>query len=142
MADTNYFAKRVEIIEEYLLDMLKRNSKVYEFPRTDYLLNIIKKSKGNVSVDFLAEESCLSRKQFERNFARFVGVSPKQYLRTIRLQAALHAKGNEPELSIAELSYLCGYFDQAHFTNDFRKITGLSPKQYFDKNDSYSDFFE
>ena len=32
--------------------------------------------------------------------------------------------------SLAEIGYLCGYADQAHFTREFAHATGLSPGRY------------
>jgi len=30
----------------------------------------------------------------------------------------------------AEVAYACGYYDQSHLANEFRRITGASPTQY------------
>jgi AraC-like DNA-binding protein len=34
------------------------------------------------------------------------------------------------KISLTELALEAGYYDQSHFTNDFKEITGLSPKQF------------
>jgi len=141
MKDCNSFHERVEIVELYFTKLLADNKNSIEFQRINRLVNIIRRTRGKVSIDYLASELCLSRKQFERKFSEFIGVSPKQYLKTIRLQLALHLKNNDNGLSITGLAYESGYYDQSHFTNEFKSMTGLRPKQYFDNNDSYSDFF-
>ncbi|KUP92845.1 helix-turn-helix transcriptional regulator [Tritonibacter horizontis] len=33
-------------------------------------------------------------------------------------------------LSLAEIGFCCGYADQAHFQREFRKVAGLTPRQY------------
>ena len=46
-------------------------------------------------------------------------------------------------MSLTELAYDNGYFDQSHFIHDFRSMTGLTPKQFFNECDKpVSDFFE
>lgn len=30
----------------------------------------------------------------------------------------------------ADVAYSCGYFDQAHFANDFRAFSGFRPSDY------------
>jgi AraC-like DNA-binding protein len=43
---------------------------------------------------------------------------------------------------MTELTYESGYFDQSHFINEFKLLSGLTPKQYFAENEVCSDFFE
>jgi AraC-like DNA-binding protein len=95
-----------------------------------------------VTIDSLAQMACLSRKQFERVFQDSVGTSPKRFLRTIRFQHAVDEKSRNQELNFTELTYKCGYYDQSHMTTDFRKLTGMTPKEYFSNCDPYSDYFQ
>jgi AraC-like DNA-binding protein len=85
--------------------------------------------------------ACISRKQFERVFAAKIGATPKQYLKVVRLQQALQLKSIDRNRNLTQLAYDCGYYDQSHFINEFKQQTGYTPKQYFDNNESYSDFF-
>jgi AraC-like DNA-binding protein len=139
--DSSSFNERIGIIENYLADLLCENINNFEFKRINHAVNLIMQSQGKVSIDLLASEVCLSRKQFERKFAEYIGASPKQYLKTIRLQLSLFLKARNRTLSLTGLAFDCGYYDQSHFINEFKFQTGLTPKQYFDNNESYSDFF-
>jgi AraC-like DNA-binding protein len=51
-------------------------------------------------------------------------------LRRFRLHEAADrlAGGEEPDLAV--LAQSLGYFDQAHFTSDFRKLVGQTPAHY------------
>ncbi|MGF1587006.1 MAG: DUF6597 domain-containing transcriptional factor [Bacteroidales bacterium] len=140
--DNVSFKKRVEIIENYLTCLLQANKNSFDFKRINHAVNIIRQSHGKISIETIASEVCLSRKQFERKFTEYVGATPKQYLKTIRLQLSLFLKSRNRTLSLTELAFDCGYYDQAHFINEFKFQTGLTPKQYFDNNESYSDFFD
>lgn len=33
-------------------------------------------------------------------------------------------------LEVAEIALMCGFSDQSHFTNAFRRVTGMPPRQY------------
>lgn len=132
---------RVAIAEKAFTDLLHREIRKYEHSRMQHTIRIIKSTQGKAPITRLASEACLSRKQLERQFNDLVGVSPKQYLKTIRLQAALFRKATDPSISMAALACDCGYFDQAHLTHDFKTLTGLTPLQYFETCQPYSDFF-
>jgi AraC-like DNA-binding protein len=61
-------------------------------------------------------------------FRAEVGLSPKEYARVRRLQAALrHLRTGAGG---AEIAAGIGYFDQSHFVREFRSFTGMTPTQY------------
>lgn len=136
------FTGRIKIIEDYLLQLLNKKSERYDFSRMAHSIDIISRERGVIDIDYLASEVCFSRKQFERVFLRFVGTTPKQFLKTIRFQNSIHEKSLNRGASLTELSYSCGYYDQSHMINDFQKLTGLTPKQYFSDCEPYSDYFQ
>jgi len=142
MSEAATFHQRVSIVEGYLLNLLKTNFAGFEFRRINHIVELIKKTCGNVNINQMASEACLSRKQFERIFAEHVGISPKQYLKIIRFQYALFQKQKNLNMNLLDLSYNCGYYDQSHFINDFKSLCGLTPKQYFSENEVCSDFFD
>lgn len=58
------------------------------------------------------------------------GASPKRVLQRFRLQQAtdaLAAGASTPAFGLARVAAELGYFDQAHFTQDFRTGTGRLP---------------
>ncbi len=141
MQDADTFEQRVEIINTHFTNLLAKNYATFEFQRISHIVNTIKTSKGLIGVDSLSKEACLSRKQFERIFTKHIGSTPKQYLKTVRLQLSLHLKSKDRNRSLTQLAYDCGYYDQSHFINEFKTQTGYTPKQYFNSYDSFSDFF-
>jgi AraC-like DNA-binding protein len=136
------FSERIKVVERFLTDRLIKVEKKYQLSRIEKSINLINKTKGIVSVDSLAAESCFSRKQFERVFMDQVGTSPKQFLRVIRFQNVIDQKARHNSLNLTKLSYKCGYYDQAHMSNDFQKLSGFTPRQYFSECDPYSDYFQ
>jgi AraC-like DNA-binding protein len=142
LQETKTFQEKVAITEKFLLAMLKSNYKQHEFNRINFCLTEINRTKGLVSTGKLSELTCLSRKQFERNFSAFVGTSPRQFLKTVRFQHALHTKFKQKSLSLTQLAFDCGYYDQSHMINDFKNLSGYTPGEYFACCDPYSDYFE
>lgn len=132
--------ERVQYIEKFLLKKLLEKE-YYDFKRVNAVMQKIIYTKGELSVDDMSREACLSGKQLERKFSKYVGMSPKQYLKIVRFQKVLKTKELNPDLSLTSLAYDCGYFDQAHFIKDFKLITGMTPKAYFALGESHSDFF-
>jgi AraC-like DNA-binding protein len=141
MSETATFHQKVKIVETCLLNLLKTNLADFEFRRINHIAELIKRTCGNININQMASEACLCRKQFERIFAEHIGISPKQYLKIIRFQFALFQKQKNFNMSMLDLSYECGYYDQSHFINDFKSLSGLTPRQYFIENEVCSDFF-
>ncbi|MDX9771588.1 MAG: helix-turn-helix domain-containing protein [Tenuifilaceae bacterium] len=142
LQDAETFEQRAEIVNSHFTTLLEKNYANFEFQRVSHIVNTIKSSKGLIGVDSLSSEACLSRKQFERVFTKHIGSTPKQYLKTVRLQHSLHLKSKDKDKSLTQLAYDCGYYDQSHFINEFKQQTGHTPKQYFNNYDSFSDFFD
>lgn len=139
--ESKTFYDKVDIIEKYLLQLLKKKEKIFDYNRISHSLQIINKSRGKTQVEYLSAEACLSRKQFERTFSAFIGLSPKQFIKVIRFQNALFTKHQYPNDSLTKLAYDVGYFDQSHMVNNFKSLSGLSPKQYFKECTPVSDYF-
>ncbi len=70
-----------------------------------------------------------SLSSFRRDFRDYFGTTPNKWLRQQRLQQAI-AMLDAGEMSVTELSYAVGYDNISYFIREFRKVTGLSPKQY------------
>jgi AraC-like DNA-binding protein len=72
-------------------------------------------------------------------FNQHVGISPKALIKIHRIKKALDFQIT-CEDSLTQVAYHLNYFDQAHFSKDFKDATGISPKQYFLDNKLSSDF--
>ena len=90
----------------------------------------LSETHGRLRVGALVEELGWSRKRLIARFREEVGVSPKSLARILRFEraAALLAQRHPPGL--AELAYDCGFYDQSHLTNEFRRIAGVTPAAY------------
>ncbi len=96
----------------------------------DFALARFRSGVAGPSVTTVVRESGLSHPRFIEGFRRQVGVTPKRFRRILRVQKAVRLLHSEREGSIAQVAVSCGYFDQAHLTNDFRSIAGVTPSEY------------
>lgn len=136
------FINKIQIVEKFLLNMLQKTTTKYETNRIQDSIILINNSKGLISIEKLASKACLSRKQYERTFAQYIGTTPKKFLKIVRFQNAIYTKSTKTNTNLTDLTYQCGYFDQAHMTNDFTKLSGLSPKYFFRSQNVFSDYFQ
>jgi len=85
---------------------------------------------GDLQVDQLAKELCVSRSQLNRKISSLTGSSPAAYITTLCIERAKELFTTKPELHIDEVGYACGYSDPAYFSRVFRQIEGLSPTEF------------
>jgi len=135
------FEKRIDIIEGFLVNQLRKNPKDYEINRIIISVELVNQSKGIIDIETLSSFACLSRKQYERTFSEYIGASPKQFLRTVRFQNTLREKQSNKHIQLTELAYNCGYYDQSHMIIDYKLLSGKTPTQYFSECEPYSDYF-
>jgi AraC-like DNA-binding protein len=83
-----------------------------------------------VRVEDLAEWSGLSTRALQRLFNRYVGVGPKWVIRRYRLHEALEVLAGGGPADWPSVALSLGYFDQAHFINDFKALVGRTPAEY------------
>lgn len=80
-------------------------------------------------VDELCERFDVAERTLQRLLHKRIGLSPKWLIRRRRLQEAAE-RLRDPEAELAGIASDLGYADQAHFTRDWRRATGLTPSQF------------
>ena len=83
----------------------------------------------NLSVENLAGLVNMSVSSFERKFKRYFSMTPKQYMRHLRVQEACH-KLVQTQDSLAQVGMDCGFADQSHFSREFLRIIKETPRHY------------
>ena len=81
------------------------------------------------SIDTLAEIMCMSRSNFYRKIKGISGMSPNDYLKTIRLKMAAELLLQQ-EYRINEIYELVGFSSSSYFTKCFKEQFGVPPKEF------------
>jgi AraC-like DNA-binding protein len=89
---------------------------------------IYKHYADNLSLRELSSIACLSPFHFQREFKRYIGITPHEYLNDFRIGKAkkLLLENNE----LVDIANLLGFSDQSHFSRIFRKTVGVTPGTY------------
>jgi AraC-like DNA-binding protein len=121
-------AAMIAVANELLFPRLPQPDPQVE--RIAKILRIAEQSPGLTQVDLLAAEAGIGVRALQQLFSDYVGVSPKWVIRRYRLHEAADRLANGEDVDLATLAANLGYFDQAHFTSDFRRLVGQPPAQY------------
>ena len=80
-------------------------------------------------LDACAAKLMLSRRQIERLFSRYLGVTPVRYMNDLRLQRG-RALLAETDMSVTDVAIACGYASTSHFSKSFRMKYAISPYRF------------
>lgn len=82
-----------------------------------------------VDIETVCSNAFISVSSLQRAFAKYFGMSPKQYLIQLRMNRALELL-TENELSVKEISFACGFTNEKYFSRAFKKKYGYPPSQF------------
>jgi AraC-like DNA-binding protein len=77
----------------------------------------------------LASMSNMSLRAFERQFRATFQLTPQKFLRKLRLRIASRAL-MYTDASLSTIALECGFADQSHFSREFRRQFGRTPRDY------------
>lgn len=80
------------------------------------------------TIDGVADEQHVSRRQLERDFNQWLGTSPRHLAQVARVQAV--SRKAQTGASLADIAADVGFADQAHMSRVVRQLTGLTPRHF------------
>lgn len=83
----------------------------------------------SLSVLMLCEKFFISESQLRRNFHKNTGLSPIDYIQTLRINKAKNELSNT-EKEIKQIASECGFASPYYFSRCFSKYVGMSPSKY------------
>ncbi|GAB0102921.1 helix-turn-helix domain-containing protein [Nocardia sp. JMUB6875] len=125
--------RRRELIEDFLVAAQRDGADEADDTAYRQVLAIIEAMEHDpdlTRVDQVTERFGIPIRTLQRLFRRYVGGSPKWVLRRYRLQDGAHLLAEGRTSDLAALALELGYFDQAHFSNEFAKEIGMPPLEY------------
>ncbi len=120
--------QRVKTIEQFLLKRIHPMA-MYDSRLINQGITYIKQYGGQIRAYELSQKLSITPKSLERKFATYVGKSPKQFIKIIRLQEAMKYLSAAHPGSLTQFALANGYFDQSHFIKDFKTWSGYTPKE-------------
>lgn len=127
LAEAQHNQQRIAVIERFLLSQLQEPQ---SHPLIDHAIKEIYSARGNITIKDLISDLPVSRDPFEKKFRQVTGTSPKQFSGIVRLRHVIDNHSNQK--SLTETAHSAGYFDQSHFTRDFKSFTGQTPSAFFE----------
>jgi AraC-like DNA-binding protein len=118
--------KRIQLIESWLMQCKSLQQANNE--AVQRLTEKLIKLEANVSD--ISKEVGFGRRRVERFFREQIGIAPNQLKMLLRVKKARYLIKQNPTQIMANVAYLSGYFDQAHFSHQFKRVTGFTPGEY------------
>lgn len=82
-----------------------------------------------LTMDDLTHEACMSKTSFYRYFKREIGMSPNEFVLKERIKYAKTLLRDQ-KMQVNQVGYEAGFEDCNYFIRVFKKIEGITPKQY------------
>ncbi len=99
-------------------------------PSVTWAMKTLMATSGQVRISRLVRETGWSPRHLAARVQAEFGLPPKTLARVLRLGRAVETLRQEGVVRLAEVAADCGYYDQAHFSRDFRQFTGLTPTEF------------
>jgi AraC-like DNA-binding protein len=122
---------RIHWLEDWLLSRLSNGKDLDKLVLAS--LSRLQIGKGQLSIPQLSDQFSISQRQLERLYQNQVGVSPKQYARLLKVEAARLALRRTNKNSSVDLALELGFYDQPHFIREFSSVIGLTPYAYMNR---------
>lgn len=136
-ANVRGLSNKLETLEAELIKILDSAS-ISSSWVVNETLNHFHKTKEQIDLKDLVKNFGIYPKRLEREFKKYIGITPKLYSRILRFNNVIRYMNLTPaKTHWAETAQKFGYFDQSHFIKEFTNFLGLSPEGYFKMRDKY-----
>lgn len=125
LAGANDGLDAVEIIDRALAERLA------QLASSDAGMSFVRRAAAGLmsgSVSSVAAQLGISDRHLRRIFREYVGTSPKAFARLSRFRHALRIAGEGGREGWAHIASEAGYCDQSHLIEEFRAISGSTPR--------------
>lgn len=121
----------LDVLSELLLQTHTKDKRTTDKKYISEIVNYLNiNSNVKTTLDTLESKFKINKYKIWRLFNAEIGISPIEYQNSIRIERSKSLFYTEN--SISKIALEVGYFDQSHFTHNFKKFVGVTPKQYKD----------
>ncbi|WP_394751346.1 AraC family transcriptional regulator [Spongiimicrobium salis] len=126
LQDLGTITDKIAFLENFIATSYKEN-----LQRQDQMVvsvaEKIRALKGIVHIGELAKSYPIGLRQLERRFKSYIGLTVKEFSNMVRFNNAKKSIANFSKSSLLEIAFDMGYFDHAHMTHEFLRISGENP---------------
>lgn len=116
-----------EILENCDINIIKVESELLESIKKYIEENFL----DDIKLEDIADNFHINKFLLIRHFKNKYNTTPLAYQIQLRVDYAKHIISED--MSFSEVALEAGFYDQAHFAKEFKKIYGITPGQYRDK---------
>ncbi len=118
---------RLSMLERALVGVARTAGR---HPAVAFAVSELTRAAGTRSIGSITDAIGLSPRHFIARFRDEVGLTPKLFARVQRFQQVVRTVHGAKGVDWLDVALGCGYYDQAHFINDFRAFSGFTPSAY------------
>ena len=147
-----YLVRKIKSTKTTLADVMSKLSaarKPHAPSRNAINPDIVERLKAEIKKQILAGEDvdlqeaasalCTTRANLNRQIKACTGGSSSSMVAEVRVEMAKEILMAQKDKPVSDVASLCGISDVSHFISIFKKITGVTPKQWRDENYGKSD---
>ena len=100
-------------------------------PVIEECIDIIRDKNGEIKVKDLNEMVGVCKSTLEEKFSKELGLSPKEFCKIEKINYFMSNYGvYGDQMTLTQLTFKSGYYDQSHLIKEFRYFVDLSPRKY------------
>ncbi len=130
--------EKFEYVENQFLKLFIHKLEINPF--IDYAVQQILMAPNLTTIEKIVNKVGYSQKHLIKLFKDNVGLTPKSFLKITRFQKAVIEIEFQKKVSWTGIALESGYYDQAHFINDFKNFSGFTPTQYIQSKSEYINY--
>ncbi|MCG8615953.1 MAG: helix-turn-helix domain-containing protein [Desulfobacterales bacterium] len=122
--------EKIDVLEHFFLTLVSKNLDRKRRVPGDARRLMNSFGTENTGVKAFCNNHGVHPRTLERMFNRYIGTSPKGYLRLSRFQSTLNHLLKADQVPLTRLAQDLEFYDQPHFIRDFKAFTGASPSRF------------
>lgn len=123
--------QKVHFVQEQLVGLLRKNQRYNAL--IDFCVRTLKLADGRMTIHELEQRTGYTRRYLDLLFQQHVGFSPKALAGIFRFQKFYQQWAQGVSFNELKKEMYKYFYDQSHFTKEFKKFTGYSPQQFTDE---------
>lgn len=87
-------------------------------------------TEDSVIIKDFCENQGIQRRKLERDFKKYIGVNPKDFLRIRQFEASSRVILKNEDERLTDIAVDSNYYDQSHFAKSFKEYTHHTPSEF------------